>query len=217
MESEHQSVTASEHEADTAPQSVVHHVSEHPLTSLFRYLYEIVKTVIIVLLFALIIRTFLIQPFVVDGSSMEPTFHNHEYLMVEKVNFAFHAPQRGDIIVFKYPLNPALNYVKRVIGLPGDRVVVSGGKVTVYNNAQPNGISLDEPYLASGVQTRVAGENSEHTWIVEPSSFFVLGDNREHSDDSRSWGLVPQANIVGKVWVTVYPFENFGLVHHATY
>jgi len=196
---------------------VSRNISEHPVTYFFRYVYEIVKTVIVVLVFALIIRTFLVQPFVVDGSSMEPTFHNHEYLMVEKLNFAFHSPQRGDIVVFKYPLNPSLNYVKRIIGVPGDRVVIAQGKVTVYNNLNPNGLALNEAYIPRDLQTKVSGELSEHTWSVDQNSYFVLGDNRDHSDDSRSWGLVPQPNIVGKVWLTVYPFEDFGVVHHAAY
>lgn len=192
-------------------------MSEHPLTALFRYLYEIIKTVIIVLVFALAIRTFAIQPFIVDGRSMEPTFHDHEYLMVEKINFAFHAPNRGDIIVFRYPLNPSLNYVKRIIGLPGDRVVVSQGKIIIYNNEHTQGLELKEPYLASETLTRVQGDTRERTWIVEPDTFFVMGDNRDHSDDSRIWGTVPKKNIVGKVWVTIYPFENFGLVQHSNY
>lgn len=192
-------------------------ISEHPIAYVFRYIYEIIKTVIVILVIALVIRTFLIQPFVVDGNSMEPTFHNAEYLMVEKVHYTLSTPQRGDIIVFKYPLNPSLNYVKRVIGLPGDRVVIANGKVVIFNNDHTEGLTLDETYLSASQLTRVNGDGRERSWVVAPDSFFVMGDNRDHSDDSRSWGLVPKANVVGKVWVTVYPVNEFGLVQHATY
>lgn len=202
---------------DNSTSGIERAVSEHPLSLFFRYVYEIVKTVVIVLFFALLIRTFLIQPFVVDGSSMEPTFHNREYLMVEKLNFALHKPNRGDIVVFRYPVDPRLNYVKRIVGLPGDRMEISGGKVTIFNNNNPSGMSLSESYIPTTVQTKVTGDTIKHTWVVDAKSYFVLGDNREHSDDSRSWGLVPEQNIIGKVWITVYPFDNFGLVHHANY
>lgn len=202
---------------DSADQEIQRMISEHPIAYVFRYIYEIIKTVIVILIIALVIRTFLIQPFVVDGSSMEPTFHNAEYLMVEKVHYALSTPQRGDIIVFKYPLNPSLNYVKRVIGLPGDRVVVANGAVSIFNNEHSDGVLLDETYLATGQLTRVNGSGTERSFMVAPDNYFVMGDNRDHSDDSRSWGLVPKANLVGKVWVTVYPMSDFGLVKHATY
>ena len=192
-------------------------ISEHPIAVFLRFLYEIIKTVLAVLLFAIIIRYLFIQPFIVDGSSMEPTFQNHEYLMVEKVNYFLHPPARGDIVVFKYPLNPSLNYVKRVIGVPGDRVVIAGGAVTIYNTAYPTGLRLNEVYLAPGLVTKVNGDVREKTWYVDDRHYYVLGDNRNHSDDSRSWGLVPEQNVIGKVWLTVYPFSDFGAVNHAQY
>ncbi len=197
--------------------ALTHPLSEHPLTSFVRFLFEIIKTVVVVLVFALLIRYFLVQPFVVDGSSMRPSFHDHEYLLVEKLNFIFHHPQRGEVIVFKYPLNPSFNYIKRVIGVPGDRVVISKGKVTIYNNQNSSGLVLKEPYLDPGQSTTLNGDAAEHTWLVDQNSYFVLGDNRDHSDDSRSWGFVPAHSIVGKVWLTIYPPHDFGLVHHAQY
>ncbi len=192
-------------------------IAEHPISHFLRFMYEIIKTVVVVLVVALIIRYFLVQPFIVDGSSMEPTFHNHEYLIVEKVNYTVHTPARGDIIVFKYPLNPSLNYVKRVIGVPGDRVTIGDGKVTVYNNSYPNGLQLREPYLQEDQITKVNGEEKDRTWVVDDNRYFVMGDNRDHSDDSRSWGLVPKENIVGRAWMTIYPVYDFGTVEHATY
>ncbi len=192
-------------------------VSEHLFSRVFRYIYDIVKTAVFVLIFALVVRTFLIQPFIVDGSSMEPTFHDQEYLMVEKLGTTVKKPVRGDIIVFRYPLQPSLNYVKRIVGVPGDRVVIGGGKVKIYNNDHPNGLELKEAYLLSGAQTLVRNELVEQSWVVDKGGYFVMGDNRDHSDDSRSWGLVPSKNVIGKVWITVYPLANFGLVEHAEY
>lgn len=192
-------------------------VSEHLLSRVFRYVYDIIKTAVFVLVFALVVRSFLIQPFIVDGSSMEPTFHDQEYLMVEKLGTTIKKPTRGDIIVFRYPLQPSLNYVKRIIGVPGDRVVIGGGKVTVYNNANPSGLVLKEHYLSNNTQTLVRNELVEHSWVVNNDGYFVMGDNRDHSDDSRSWGLVPGKNVIGKVWITVYPLANFGLIEHAEY
>ncbi len=190
---------------------------KHPVLQGFKFVFDILKTVVIVLVIALVIRYFLIQPYIVDGSSMEPNLHNHEYLIVQKVDYALHTPGRGDIIVFRYPKDPSLNYVKRIIGLPGDRVVVANGKVSIFNNNYPSGLQLKEPYLPPGQLTTVNGDGREYSWVVDANDYFVMGDNRDHSDDSRSWGFVPKANIVGKVWVTVFPFNEAGVIHHATY
>lgn len=172
---------------------------------------EFIKTIAIIILIAFFVRFYLIQPFVVDGSSMEPNFHNGEYLLVDKLSYRFKTPQRGDVIVFHPPSSPGLNYIKRIIALPEEQLEIKSGEILV------NGVRIDEPYLPSG-KTLV-----RHTQAVNlkqklgPDEYFVLGDNREHSSDSREWGSVPKTNIIGKAWFVVFPITNFGLVFQPSY
>ena len=161
----------------------------------------------------LIIRPFIAEPFVVSGSSMVPNFHNREYLIVEKLTYRFGEPQRGDVIVFKYPIDPDQYFIKRVIGLPGERVLVSQGRVVVKNEAKPEGFVLDEQYLPNQNVTLGRSEEVE----LGANQYYVLGDNRLQSSDSRVWGPLPKANIVGKVWLRVLPLRLFGLISHYTY
>lgn len=181
------------------------------------FFYELMKLVLIVIILAAAIRYFLISPYQVDGNSMVPTLADKDYLLVEKVNFVFKQPARGDIIVFRYPLNPKVNYVKRIIGLPGEKVLIKAGKISIVNSQYPSGIELQEGYISTDVTTSVMGDLGEKSWKINTNEYFVLGDNRAHSDDSRSWGIVPKENILGKVWLEVYPTNHFGFVEHATY
>jgi len=203
--------------SDNSVEYVARPVSEHPLAVVFRYIYEILKTIVIVIIMYLLIRAFIFQPFEVDGSSMEPTLHNNEFLIVQKVTSYFHDVQRGDVIVFKYPNDPSVSYVKRVIGLPGDKVTIANGKVTIYNAANTTGLVLNEKYLSQGQLTSINNDFTERSWTVDQDKYFVLGDNRDHSDDSRSWNFVPKSNIVGTVWLTVYPLKDFGPTEKVVY
>lgn len=182
-----------------------------------KFFYELLKLVLIVIILAASIRYLLISPYQVDGSSMHPTLTDKDYLLVEKFNYIFQKPNRSDIIVFRYPLNPSINYVKRIIGLPNEKVTIKSGRVFITNSQYPSGYEIQEGYLASGTKTAVAGDESEKSWSVNAGEYFVMGDNRSHSDDSRSWGIVPVENILGKVWVEIYPVSHFGIVEHATY
>jgi signal peptidase I len=187
------------------------------MLNFLKFIFELFKLVLIVIVLAAAIRYFLISPYQVDGSSMTPTLTDKDYLLVEKVNFIFRNPSRGDIVVFRYPLNTTINYVKRIIGVAGDKITIKDGNITVSNSQYPSGVVLQENYLSTSSKTSVMGDSSEKSWVVSEGEFFVLGDNREHSDDSRSWGIVPKENILGKVWLEVYPREHFGIVEHATY
>jgi signal peptidase I len=172
---------------------------------------EFIKTVAIIVVIAFLVRFFLIQPFVVEGQSMEPNFHDREYLLVNKLVYRLHKPQRGDVIVFHPPSRPDINYIKRIIALPGDTVDIQDDKILV------NGVQIDEPYLG-GNKTLI--QNSPVAHLKETlgqDMYFVLGDNREHSSDSREIGDIPAANIIGKAWIVVFPQKYFGLVHHPTY
>ncbi len=161
----------------------------------------------------LIIRPFIAEPFVVSGSSMVPNFHNREYLIVQKISYRLHEPERGDVIVFRYPQDPEQYFIKRIIGLPGESVLVDQGKVTIFNKVHPDGIVLDEQYLPNQNVTLGKLEPVK----VGEDQFYVLGDNRLQSSDSRVWGLLPKFDMVGKVFLRVLPLRLFGVIKHYTY
>lgn len=132
----------------------------------------------------------------VDSFSMEPTLFKGDYVVVNKLSYKIGSPERGDVVVFRYPPNPEEQYIKRVVGIPGDQVHISDGKVFVNDKL------LTEPYL--NVPTKSGGD-----WIVPEDSLFVMGDNRNNSSDSRVWGMVPFENLVGKAFVVYWPPEDW--------
>jgi signal peptidase I len=172
--------------------------------SRYRLIREIIETITLTLLMFLVIR-FAVQNFRVDGMSMEPTLHNGEYILVNKAAYIFHAPQRGDVIVFEYPGNLQVDYIKRIIAIPGDTISVVGNRVTV------DGVTLNEPYINPDDISNPFPSVHE---VVSPGDYFVMGDNRGNSSDSRQWGFVPQSNIIGEATFVYYPFNegNFGLL-----
>jgi len=174
------------------------------------FIYDVFKTVATVLGVAFMIRFFLIQPFYVSGPSMEPNFHNNEYIIVDQVTYRFRSPHRGDVIVFKWPQNIAVSFIKRVIATPGETVEVRDGQVYIYNKTYPNGVLLQEPYINDSTLTNVKR-------TLGKDEYFVMGDNRDNSSDSRMWGPVGRHLITGKVWVVIYPFENFHTIPHPAY
>jgi len=173
--------------------------------SFLRKVWEFIKVVVISLLIILPIRYFIIQPFYVKGASMEPTFHDREYLIINEVGYHFQEPKRGDIVVFRYPLNPQEYFIKRIIGLPGEKININDGKVYVYNDEHPAGIELDESaYLDDSVKTY---DLKDEAIAVESDQYFVMGDNRNASKDSRSFGPLDKSFLTGKVWLRGWPFK----------
>lgn len=167
----------------------------------------LVKYFDILLIIGLLFKAFVLQPFIVDGASMEKNFHNNETILVNKVSYDLHQPQRGDVVVFKAPLNPEDDYIKRVIGLPGETVKIADGKVYVNNQI------IDESYLSKGIKTEAySNNNSFFSLTLGPDEYFVLGDNRNNSSDSREWGVLPKKNIIGKAWLVVLPWNMHGLI-----
>ena len=161
---------------------------------------EIVETIALTLIIFVVIH-FAVQSYRVQGISMQPGLHSDEYVLVNKIAYIFHQPDRGDIIVFHYPLDTTQDFIKRVIGLPGDTITVNSNTVWV------DGVKLNEPYVS-------AEANSEGmTWKVPPGNYFVMGDNRPYSDDSRSWGYVPQSDLVGKAVLLYWPVSDFELLN----
>jgi len=170
----------------------------------FIFVLELIKITAISLIIIIPVRYFLIQPFYVKGESMEPSFYNHEYLIVDEISYNFKDPKRGDIIVFRYPRNPQEFFIKRLIALPGEEVQVKNGYVYIFNNSNPDGFVLDEPYLGEDVRTYAMTEDKV---ILGDNEYFVLGDNRGKSKDSRSFGPVNESFVIGKVFFRGFPFN----------
>lgn len=167
------------------------------------FILEFLKILIISLIIVLPIRYFLIQPFYVKGASMEPSFHDYEYLIIDEITFRFRHPRRGEIIVFHPPNRTTDYYIKRVIGLSGEKILIKNGEIFIYNERFSQGIILDESnYLESG--TRTPGQID---LTLGPDEYFVLGDNRNASLDSRSFGPVLRKNIIGRTWLRGWPLD----------
>lgn len=168
--------------------------------------WELVRFAVIALLIVIPIRVFVAQPFIVSGTSMVPTFSNKDYLIVDEISYRFHQPARGDVIIFRYPKDPKKFFVKRIIGLPGETVSLdTNGTVTIKNSEHPDGFTLDEPYVKN-TQLQAYPE------ITLPGDeYFVMGDNRSGSSDSRMWGTLPEKNIVGVALIRLVPFAHAGL------
>lgn len=178
----------------------------------FSFIFEIVVILLITVAVVWPIRYFLIQPFFVDGASMEPNFDNGQYLIINEISYRFEAPQRGDVIVFKFPLDESKYYIKRIIGLPGETVEVADGKVEIYNKENPAGFVLDESNYLPGIYT-----NKDVKEEMGNDEYFVMGDNRNASYDSRSWGPVPKKDIIGKVWLRAWPPQTARIFSAPTY
>lgn len=188
-----------------------------PKDDIWRFFAELIKTFLIVLVVVYSLRLFVVQPFIVEGSSMFPRFHNNDYLLVDKLTYRFETPKRGDIIVFRYPGDLSVNYVKRIIGFPGETVRIEGGKVSIINAANPSGLSLNEPYINGGAETLVNNSEVRRDFIVPDDEYFVLGDNRPASSDSREWSFLPKQDIIGRVVIQAYPFDRVHLVETPSY
>ena len=178
------------------------------LRRLWLWFLDFIETIVIALAIFVVVYRFLFQPHQVKGNSMYDNFHDGEYLLTDKITYRFRKPQRDEVIVFKAPQNEDYDYIKRIIALPGDQVKVSGGKVYVNNNL------LDESgYLNGNITTHAGAYTREgQTVTVPPQEYFVMGDNRSNSSDSREWGLVPNTNIVGRAWFRYWPLNDMGLV-----
>ena len=175
----------------------------------FYFISEIIKVVILSLVVVLPIRYFLFQPFLVKGQSMEPNFHERDYLIIDQISYRFRDPKRGEVIVFKSPHSPSHKYIKRIIGLPGETVEIKDGKIRI------SGVNLNESeYLPDFVFTDNKG--FEKITLGE-NEYFVLGDNRVLSSDSRVWGPLSREKIVGRVFVRLWPFSALAKVELPNY
>jgi len=181
------------------------------MKNFFSFLWEIVKIVILALVIVVPIRYFVFQPFFVKGQSMEPNFENGDYLIIDEISYHFREPQRGEVVVFRYPDDPSQRYIKRIIGLPGETIEIKDGQIMIFNQ---DGIKvLDESnYLSSLTSTP---GNMKMT--LDFNDYFVLGDNRPSSSDSRRWGAVPGENIIGRVFLRAWPLAALAKIEVPSY
>lgn len=199
----------------------MYEVEEHKLTgtekaasafaSVGQFLLSFLETIVVALVISIVLYLFIMTPHEVIGSSMYPTYKDGEYLMANKVTYKLSAPKRGDVIIFKY--SDTQDFIKRIIGLPGDQVMLKDGFIYI------NGTKLDESgYLDSSVYSN-GGEylHEGETITVPEGQYFVCGDNRQHSSDSRTFGPIEKADIKGKAWIVYFPFSNFRLAEHESY
>ncbi len=179
----------------------------------FAFLWEIVKVVLISLAIIIPVRYFIVQPFFVNGASMESTFEDGDYILIDEISYRFNEPARGEIVVFRYPNDQTQFFIKRVLGLPGETVEVKDNKVIITNQDHPSGMVLDETaYLDPEQQTR-----NPVKMKLDPQEYFVMGDNRLHSSDSRYWGPVNRSLVTGKVFARAWPLNQAELFHTPVY
>ena len=160
---------------------------------------EVIKIVVLAGVTIALVRSFLFSPFAVIGQSMEPTFYEKDYLIVDEISYRFRDPKRGEVVVFRSPVSSDF-YLKRIIGLPGERIKISDNKVVIYNDEYPQGDVINEVYLDENT-------SGQDTITLGPNQYYVMGDNRDASYDSRRFGPVDKESIVGRVWVRGWPFS----------
>src|SRR3990172_7442338 len=176
------------------------------------FVFELIKIVVISLVIIIPVRYFLIQPFYVKGASMEPNFFDHEYLVIDEISYRLGEVKRGDVVVFKYPNDPRQYFIKRVIGLPGETIQIKDGKIFIINKDRPEGLLLNESgYLPN---THTQGQVDVE---LAPGEYYVLGDNRASSLDSRVFGPISDPAIIGRAWVRGWPFSRLQVFNTPSY
>ena len=178
------------------------------MKGLFQFGFEVAKVVVIALVIVVPLRVFVFQPFLVRGDSMEPNYHSGDYLIVDQISYRLRSPERGEVIVLKFPLDVSQRFIKRIVGLPGETIEVKDGKVVVYSNEEENGrdaVVLDESIYLSLDSITPGSVRID----LKEQEYFVLGDNRPFSSDSRKWGVLEKEFIVGRVFLNVFSLEAF--------
>lgn len=171
--------------------------------------FEVIETLVIAVVVVFLVRTFIAQPFLVSGSSMEPNFYNGNYLLVDELVYRFREPERGEVVVFRYPVDRRSYYIKRIIGLPGERVVIDGGEVSIYGGGEEK--MLHESYVWGN------GTRGHFDTTLSEGQYFVMGDNRSFSFDSRNWGPLDEDDIIGLARFRLWPINKVMAFSAPTY
>lgn len=166
------------------------------------YIGDLVRVIVISLAIILPIRYFLVQPFYVKGASMEPNFYDHEYLIIDELSYHLREPARGEIVVFRYPKDPSQFFIKRIVGLPGETIEIQNEKLKIKNGENAGGIDIEETYVEDGNFSYVSKEVK-----LGEDEYYLLGDNRRSSLDSRSFGPVARDFIIGRAWIRGWPLD----------
>ena len=176
------------------------------------FIWETAKVVVISLAIIIPFRYFLVQPFFVKGASMEATFDDGNYILIDEISYRFRDPARGEVVVFRFPEDKTQFFIKRIIGLPEETVEIKNDQIIIHNKQHPEGFVLNEKYLSAGEHT--IGDLRVR---LDPNEYFVMGDNRLRSSDSRRWGPLNRSLITGKVFFRAWPISDFGKITPASY
>lgn len=170
---------------------------------------DFIKYIVIAILIVIPVRMFIAQPFIVSGESMFSTFLDGDYLIIDEISYHLGQPHRGDVVVFKYPLDPTRFFIKRIIGLPNEDITIKDGVITIINKENPDGFVLDEPYLKQDFKDNFDFKTGD-------KEYFAMGDNRARSSDSRSWGALPEDLIIGRAFVRLLPLNSISYLPGST-
>ena len=166
---------------------------------------ELLKLALLVAVIVVPIRLWVAQPFLVAGASMEPTFDSGEYLIVDELSYHLRAPERYEVVIFRYPKDPSKFYIKRIVGLPNETLNINGSSIAVVKS-DGSSEALEEPYLT------FTGNGPAQTVTLEENEYFVMGDNRPDSSDSRYWGALPRSDIIGRAFIRLLPLQTFAVL-----
>ncbi|OGY26862.1 MAG: signal peptidase I [Candidatus Woykebacteria bacterium RBG_16_43_9] len=186
-------------------------------SSLWSTVVDVIETVVAAAAIFVVVYLFLLQPHQVRGASMEPNFKDGEYILTDKISYRFSDPKRGDVVIFKAPTNPDVDFIKRIIAIPGEKVEIKNNNIIITNDENPKGFTLSEPYEI--MEPIAGGSHLREGKIVEvpKDSYLVFGDNRTHSFDSREWGSLTKKSIIGKAWIRYWPLSKISLIKRVVF
>lgn len=187
------------------------------LKTVWDFLSDMIFSAVTVIGVVILIRFIIISPFEVSGGSMLDTLHDEDYIIVDKLSYRFSEPERGDIVVLVPPINTDTYYIKRIVGLPGEKIEFSNGQVLIHNAEFPAGFKLKEEYLSEKNKDSYLPNHESRSIQIPKNHYFVMGDNRGGSNDSRQWGTLHERNIEGRAWLLVLPFSRTSVISGVEY
>lgn len=191
--------------------------TEAMLRAIAAFFVDIIETVIIAIAIFVAVYLFLLQPHQVIGESMEPSFESYQYILTDKISYRLHDPERGDVVIFKAPQGQGKDLIKRIVGLPGEKIRLSGGKIIIFNAKYPQGLTLNETYTNGGPTLPEGAIKENGDYAIAADKFFTMGDNRSHSSDSREFGAIDKSLIIGRAWIRYWPLPAVSFIPQVQY